>query len=72
MSYRVGGHCENCGCRIGRHGCENCHEEAYILDQYRDQEMADPSPGFVEKADGQKLEHERRLALTPAPERRKS
>lgn len=50
--------CTNCGCVVGRYGCENCHEEAYILDQYREQGMRDPSPAFIEKAEAQKLAHE--------------
>lgn len=29
-------HCEDCGNKIGHHGCEWCNEELYILDQYDD------------------------------------
>lgn len=28
MSY-----CENCGCKVGRLGCVNCHEIEYIEEQ---------------------------------------
>jgi len=37
-------HCENCGNRIGIHGCTWCNEELYIVDQYYDQDMDLPSP----------------------------
>jgi len=36
------GSCENCGNRIGIHGCEWCNEESYILDQYYELEMELP------------------------------
>lgn len=44
-------HCENCGCNVGIHGCENCNEELYILDQYSEQGMdyPDEKSDFIEK-----------------------
>lgn len=36
-------YCEDCGCPIGKHGCENCNEESYIVDQYYEQNMPLPS-----------------------------
>jgi hypothetical protein len=45
-------HCENCGSRIGIHGCEWCNEELYIIDQYLEEEMELPSDDseFMQKA----------------------
>ena len=36
--------CDNCGSAIGRHGCEYCNEELYIMDQYYELEMPLPAP----------------------------
>jgi len=36
-------YCENCGCKMFEHGCTNCNEELYILDQYIELEMELPS-----------------------------
>ena len=36
-------YCEDCGCKIFEHGCTNCNEELYILDQYIELEMELPS-----------------------------
>lgn len=49
--------CENCGCAIGRYGCENCNEEAYILEQYYELDMPLPSQEFQDKAAEQKRKH---------------
>ncbi len=35
-------HCENCGCRVYRGLCTNCHEENFIEDQYIDLDMKIP------------------------------
>lgn len=35
--------CENCGCKMGHHGCTWCNEESYIVDQYYEMEMELPS-----------------------------
>ena len=45
------GSCENCGSRIGIHGCEWCNEESYILDQYYELEMElpDEDSDFMKK-----------------------
>lgn len=45
-------HCENCGSRIGVHGCEWCNEELYIIDQYYEEDMELPSEDseFMQKA----------------------
>jgi len=40
-------HCENCGSRIGVHGCNWCNEELYILDQHYEQEMELPDEETV-------------------------
>lgn len=37
MSY-----CQDCGCRVGYLGCENCNEIQYIHQQYIDQDMEVP------------------------------
>lgn len=58
MAYKT---CENCGSRIGVHGCEWCNEELYILDQYyeQDMELPDESSDFMKKAN----EQQRRVDL---------
>ena len=38
----MGKNCENCGNKIGVHGCEWCNEELYILDQYYELDMTPP------------------------------
>lgn len=35
-------HCEDCGCKMYKGRCTNCHEELYILDQYQEQGMKLP------------------------------
>jgi len=35
-------YCENCGCKVYSGRCVNCHEELYIIDQYR--ELGMPLP----------------------------
>ena len=34
--------CEDCGNRIGIHGCTWCNEESYIVDQYIEENMPLP------------------------------
>lgn len=48
-------HCENCGSKIGIHGCEWCNEELYIIDQYHEEDMELPSEDseFMQKANEQ-------------------
>lgn len=43
--------CENCGGKIGIHGCEWCNEESYIVDQYIEQGMKlpDEDTDFMKK-----------------------
>ena len=43
--------CENCGSKMGHHGCTWCNEESYIVDQYYEMEMELPSEDteFMEK-----------------------
>lgn len=43
--------CENCGSKIGIHGCEWCNEESYIVDQYIEQGMKlpDEDTDFMKK-----------------------
>jgi len=43
--------CEDCGSKIGVHGCEWCNEESYIVDQYHEQEMElpDEETDFMQK-----------------------
>jgi len=45
-------YCENCGNRIGVHGCTWCNEELYIIDQYYEEDMELPSDDseFMQKA----------------------
>ena len=45
-------YCENCGNRIGVHGCKWCNEELYIIDQYYEEDMELPSDDseFMQKA----------------------
>jgi radical SAM superfamily enzyme len=47
--------CENCGSRMGHHGCTWCNEESYIVDQYYEMEMELPSEDteFMKKYDEQ-------------------
>lgn len=44
-------YCDNCGCAVGRLGCENCNEESYIVEQYYDQGMPlpDENTDFMKK-----------------------
>jgi hypothetical protein len=53
------GRCENCGNRIGVHGCEWCNEELYILDQYYELEMElpDEDSDFMKKVREQQKEN---------------
>ena len=37
------GHCEDCGSKIGHHGCTWCNEESYIVDQYIELDMSLPN-----------------------------
>lgn len=39
MSYKS---CNDCGHKIGKHGCIYCNEESYIVDQYIEEGMALP------------------------------
>ena len=50
-------HCENCGSRIGIHGCEWCNEELYILDQYQELDMQFPHEDseFMKRANEQQM-----------------
>jgi len=34
--------CENCGCRVYGGACTNCDEEAFIAEQYHEQNMSLP------------------------------
>ena len=36
-------HCEDCGSKMGHHGCTWCNEESYIVDQYLEEDMDLPS-----------------------------
>ena len=36
-------YCDDCGCKVYSGRCTNCHEELYILDQYRELDMELPS-----------------------------
>jgi hypothetical protein len=47
----MGKRCEDCGCHMGRNGCENCNEAGYILDQYDDLKM--DRPESLEKDDAE-------------------
>lgn len=44
--------CEDCGSKIGTHGCTWCNEELYILDQYYEEnmELPDEDSEFMKKA----------------------
>ncbi len=50
--------CENCGSKIGIHGCEWCNEELYILDQYyeEDMELPDENSDFMKRVREQQSE----------------
>lgn len=50
--------CENCGSRVYRGACVNCHEEVYIMDQYEVDGVTKPplSQEFVDKVQSQKEE----------------
>lgn len=50
--------CENCGSKIGIHGCEWCNEELYILDQYYEEDMKlpDENSDFMKKVREQQSE----------------
>ena len=43
--------CENCGSKIGTHGCTWCNEESYIADQYFEEGMPlpDDETDFMKK-----------------------
>jgi len=43
--------CENCGSKMGVHGCTWCNEESYIVDQYyeQDMELPDEDTDFMKK-----------------------
>ena len=43
--------CEDCGNKIGKHGCTWCNEESYIVDQYYEQDMPlpDEDSDFMKK-----------------------
>lgn len=49
--------CENCGSKVYKHGCVNCHEESYIMDQYLELDMPGPSNEFTDKVNEQKRKH---------------
>lgn len=57
MSY-----CEDCGSKMGHHGCTWCNEESYIVDQYYELDMPLPSEDteFMKKYNEQqrKLMHD--------------
>ena len=38
-------YCEDCGCRVFGGHCVNCHEETFIVDQYRD--LDEPVPKSI-------------------------
>jgi hypothetical protein len=50
--------CENCGCKVYKGRCVNCHEELYILDQYIEQDMELPKEDsdFMKKVREQEIE----------------
>ncbi len=53
-------HCENCGCKIYRHGCVNCNEESYIMDQYHELDIPGPSEEFCAIVQEQKIKEKQR------------
>jgi radical SAM superfamily enzyme len=50
--------CENCGNRMGHHGCTWCNEESYIVDQYQELGMSlpDEDTEFMKKYNQQQRE----------------
>jgi len=56
--------CENCGCRVYRGLCTNCHEENFIEDLYVDLEMETPE-SIYKKA----RENERAVYLNPVDDK---
>lgn len=59
-------HCLNCGCRVFRGLCVNCHEENYIEQQYNDLNLPTPK-SIYEKA----RENERDVYLNPIDDKKK-
>ncbi len=57
MSY-----CENCGCKVFRGLCTNCHEDNYIEEQYID--LNEPVPESIYK---KARENERDVYLKQEP-----
>lgn len=57
------GTCENCGSKMYHHGCTNCNEEAYIMDQYEELQADGvdcwPSQEFEERARKQQADHQK-------------
>lgn len=58
------GYCENCGSRVYRGLCVNCHEENYIEDQYI--ELNEPVPESIYK---KARENERDVYLMPVDDK---
>ena len=48
--------CKDCGSIMDVHGCTNCNEESYIVDQYLELDMDLPNEetGFMKKYKEQK------------------
>ncbi len=49
--------CEDCGSKMGHHGCTWCNEESYIVDQYYELDMPLPNEDtdFMRKYNQQQL-----------------
>lgn len=63
----MSGHCLNCGERVFRGLCTNCHEANYIEKQYDDLDM--PVPESIYK---KARENERDVYLSPIDDTKKS